>query len=732
MKKIILSIEGMTCSACSNGLEKYLSKQNGIKNVSVNLVMATANVEYDEKILDVGKIEEYVKEAGFKSLGEFKEIKTESINKKRKLMFIISTILAILMMYISMGHMINLPQVFFLNSNINHVGYISSLIILTIYFLIYGRDILRNGYKNLIHKTPNMDTLVSLGVITSFLYSIYNVYMYFKLGGSYLQQVYFESSAIVIYFVKLGRYIDGVSKNKTKEAIKNLVEITPNTAVIKENGQEKMVTLDKIKKGDILICRPGEKIAVDGIVITGSGHIDESFITGESKLVVKEKEDIVLAGSLNYDGYIEYVAEKIGKESTISEIVKLVVQASNTKKPIAKIADKIASVFVKVIIIIAIITGSIYLVIGTETSQAIISFVTVLVVACPCSLGLATPLASVVGQGICAKKGILLNKNEILEQALKIDTVVLDKTGTLTYGNIKISKVFNYTDSTNEELLKIISSLEDKSIHPISNAFKMYLDSERYEVVDYKEITGKGIYGILKGKEVLVGSLKLLEENNIEVKHKEDIESLIQNGDTVIYVAIDKKLACIIGLNDIVRETAKQVVEELKEKNIQVIMLTGDNKEIAENIAKEVNIQNVIAEVMPKDKVDAIKKLKQEGRHVLMCGDGINDSPSLTFADIGLSISSATDIAINSADVILTNNDLKGILNLLEISKEILKVIKQNLFWAFAYNILMIPIAAGVFSSIGITITPMIASLAMVFSSITVILNTLRVKFKFR
>ena len=315
---------------------------------------------------------------------------------------------------------------------------------------------------------------------------------------------------------------------------------------------------------------------------------------------------------------------------------------------------------------------------------------------------------------------------------MKIDTVVLDKTGTLTYGNIKISKVFNYTDSTNEELLKIISSLEDKSIHPISNAFKMYLDSERYEVVDYKEITGKGIYGILKGKEVLVGSLKLLEENNIEVKHKEDIESLIQNGDTVIYVAIDKKLACIIGLNDIVRETAKQVVEELKEKNIQVIMLTGDNKEIAENIAKEVNIQNVIAEVMPKDKVDAIKKLKQEGRHVLMCGDGINDSPSLTFADIGLSISSATDIAINSADVILTNNDLKGILNLLEISKEILKVIKQNLFWAFAYNILMIPIAAGVFSSIGITITPMIASLAMVFSSITVILNTLRVKLKFR
>lgn len=730
MKKIILSIDGMTCSACSNGLEKYLSKQNGIKNASVNLVMATANVEYDEKILDIEKIEEYVKEAGFKSLGEFKEIKTESINKKRNIVFIISTILAILMMYISMGHMINLPQVPFLNPNINSIGYISSLIILTIYFLIYGMDILRSGYKNLIHKTPNMDTLVSLGVITSFIYSLYNVYMYFNGNNSYLHQLYFESSAIVIYFVKLGRYIDGVSKNKTKEAIKNLVEITPNIAVIKKDGKEKIVTIDRIKKGDILICRPGEKIAVDGMVISGFGHLDETFITGESKLAEKEKDSMVLAGSLNYDGYIEYSAERIGKESTVSEIVKLVVEASNTKMPIAKTADKIASIFVPSIILIAIITAIIYLLIGAEISQTIISFVTVLVVACPCSLGLATPLASVVGQGICAKKGILLKKNEILEQALKIDTVVLDKTGTLTYGKIKISNMFNYTDITNEELLQIISALEDKSIHPISSAFKTYLDAEKYKVVDYKEITGKGIYGVLNGKEVLIGNLKLLEENNIEVVHKEDIQSLIQNGDTVIYIAIDKKLVCIIGLNDIVRENAKQIIEELQRKNIDVIMLTGDNKETAEKIAEKLNIKNIIADVMPKDKVEVIKKLKQEGKNVLMCGDGINDSPPLTLADIGLSISSATDVAINSADVILTNDDLKGILDLIIISKEILKVIKQNLFWAFAYNILMIPIAAGVFSSIGITITPMIASFAMVLSSITVILNTLRVKIK--
>lgn len=404
MKKIILSIDGMTCSACSNGLEKYLNKQNGVHNASVNLVMANATIEYDEKILNQEKIEEFVKKSGFKSLGEFKEIKIEEKGKIEKIKFIVFTILAIVLMYISMGHMINLPTFFFLDPHTNSTNYMIALFLLTICFLIYGFDIIKNGYKNLIHKTPNMDTLVGIGVITSFIYSLYNMYLVF-IGNTHLvMNLYFESASIVIYFIKLGRYIDGISKDKTKEAIQKLVKITPNTAIIKVDGQEKEVTLDEIHKGDIVVSRAGEKVAVDGEIVLGKAHLDESFITGESKPVSKETGNKVIAGSLNYDGYIEYKAEKIGKESTVSEIVRLVVEASNTKAPIAKIADTVSGYFVPAVIAIAIITFFIYIIIGQNFETAITTFVTILVVACPCSLGLATPLAIVVSEGLCATK----------------------------------------------------------------------------------------------------------------------------------------------------------------------------------------------------------------------------------------------------------------------------------------------------------------------------------------
>ena len=404
MKKIILSIDGMTCSACSNGLEKYLNKQNGIINSSVNLVMANATIMYDEKILNQEKIEEFVKEAGFKSLGEFKEIKLEKKSKTEKIKFIIFTVLAVILMYISMGHMLNLPTIPFLDPHTNSTNYMISLLILTICFIIYGYDILKNGYKNLIHKTPNMDTLVSIGVLASLLYSLYNMYMVFRGNHDLVMNLYFESASIVIYFIKLGRYIDGISKDKTKEAIQKLVEITPNTAVVKIDGVEKTVTLDEIHKGDIVVSKAGEKIAVDGEILSGKVHLDEAFITGESKPVAKEKGDKVIAGSLNYDGYVEYKAEKIGKESTVSEIVRLVVEASNTKAPIAKIADKVSGYFVPAVIIIAILSFLAYLIMGAEFESAISTFITVLVIACPCSLGLATPLAIVISEGLCASK----------------------------------------------------------------------------------------------------------------------------------------------------------------------------------------------------------------------------------------------------------------------------------------------------------------------------------------
>ncbi len=733
MKKIILSIGGMTCSACSNGLEKYLNKQKGVLNAVVNLVMANAMIEYDEKILNKEKIEEFVKQAGFKSLGEFKEIKIEKKNKKEKLMFIIFTLLAILLMYISMGHMINLPTLTIVDPYTNPINYIVCLSVLTIAFIVYGYDILKNGYKNLIHKTPNMDTLVSIGVISSLIYSIYSVYMFIKGNNSYIMNLYFESAAIVIYFIKLGRYIDGMSKEKTKEAIHKLVKITPEIAVIKVNGIEKQVTLDEINIGDIVISKPGYKIAVDGEIILGRAHLDESFITGESKPVTKEKGSKVLAGSINYDGYLEYKAERIGKNSTISEIVRLVVEASNTKAPIAKIADKVSGYFVPVVIIIAIITFVIYLLIGQDLNNAISTFVSILVVACPCSLGLATPLAIVVSEGLCASNGILVKKSEILENAQKVNTVVFDKTGTLTYGELKISEIKNYSNIEENRILQLIGSIESKSTHPIGKAFVNYLEEnklEKLEVTDFENIEGLGIIGKVDSNNLIIGNSKILKKFNIKNIYVKDEEELAKKGNSIIFVADMNKIIALIGVNDIIRENVKNTINFLNKNKIQTIMLTGDNKETAEKIAKDIGITKVIANVLPAEKARTIKELKQENRYVMMCGDGINDSPALASADIGISVKSGAEIAMDSADVILTKNDLTSIVNLIKISKKTIKNIKQNLFWAFFYNCLMIPIAIGVMKPIGISINPMLASIAMVFSSITVILNALRLRRK--
>ena len=731
MKKIILSIDGMTCSACSNGLEKYLNKQNGIMQANVNLVMANASIIYDENILNIDKLNEFVKQAGFKSLGEFKQINLEKKSKNEKIKFIVFTILAILLMYISMGHMVNLPIIEFLDVNINPINYTVCLFIFAIVFLIYGFDILKNGYKNLIHLTPNMDTLVGIGVLSSFLYSIYSMVMIINGNTENIHSLYFESTAIVIYFIKLGRYLDGMSKDKTKEAIQKLVKITPNQATIKVDGQEKIVTLDEIKKGNIVVSKPGEKIAVDGEIIEGTAHFDESFITGESKPSTKKVGDKVIAGSINYDGYIEYKAEKIGRESTISEIVRLVIEASNTKAPIAKIADTVSSYFVPAVIVIAILTFIVYLLLGYNFSDSLIRFVTVLVVACPCSLGLATPLAIVVSEGLCASNGILVKKSEVLENARKTTTIVLDKTGTITYGKLKISKIKNYSNLEDKEILRYVASIESKSTHPIGKAFEEYLQKEnivKLTVEDFENIAGFGIVGKVENRKLIIGNSKILKEYNIENKYENDEKELADEGNSIVYVADEKNILALIGVNDIIRENVIDVISKLNKEKIETIMLTGDNENTAQKIAKEIGISKVISNVLPAQKTEVIKKLRSENNFVIMCGDGINDSPALASADIGISVNSGTDIAMDSSDVILTKNDLNGILNLINISKKTVRNIKQNLFWAFFYNVLMIPIAMGVFSGFGITITPMMASIAMMFSSITVILNALRLK----
>lgn len=731
MKKIILSIDGMTCSACSNGLEKYLNKQDGIEIAVVNLVMANATIKYDEKKLDISKIEEFIKKAGFKSLGEFKQIDLNKKKKSKRLLFITYTILAILLMYISMWHMINLPIIPLFDIHQNSVNYMFALLVISMLFLVYGFDIIKNGYKNLIHRTPNMDTLVGIGVLTSFLYSLYNMCMVLNGDHEKIIFLYFESSAIVIYFIKLGRYIDGISKDKTKEAISKLVTITPNKATIKINDELKEVTLDEIKKDDIVVCKPGEKIAVDGIIVNGKAHLDESFITGESKPRLKEIDDRVIAGSINYDGYIEYTAERIGKESTVSEIVKLVLEASNTKAPLSKIADKVSGYFVPIVIGIAIITFLIYLLNGENITNAITTFVTILVVACPCSLGLATPLAIIVSEGLCATNGILVKKSEILENAKKTNTVIFDKTGTLTYGKLKISEICNFSNMDNSELMRLAGSIENKSIHPIAKAFTQYSKEKNIALSDideFENIAGMGIVANVNNEKIIVGSSKIVDKYNIKNNYKVDEQKLAENGNSIVYIANENDILGLIGVNDIIRDESIELIKTLKDMNIETIMLTGDNKETAERIADKIGIKRTISDVLPKDKANIIKELKKDNRFVMMCGDGINDSIALAYSDIGISVNDGTDIAMDSADVILTKNDLNCIINLINISKKTVRIIKQNLFWAFFYNCLMIPVAIGLLKPIGIFINPMIASLAMVLSSITVILNTLRLR----
>lgn len=731
MKKINLKIGGMSCSACSNGLEKYLNKQTGVISASVNLVMANALIEYDEGVLNRKKIEKFVKEAGFESLGLFDEFEKNSSPKMSKLWFVIMTALAVILMYISMGSMIGLPEIPFLAMHIHDKAFASSLLILTVPFLVYGFDIIKSGFKNLFHRTPNMDTLVTLGVLTSLIYSIFSVVMIFMGHHHYIHRLYFESAAIVIYFIKLGRYIDSVSKDKTKEAIQSLVQITPKDAVIKTAEGEKKVTIDEIQKGDTVICKPGERIAVDGTITFGKTHLDESFITGESKPAAKEIGAKVIAGSINYDGYIEYSAERIGKESTISEIVHIVTEASSAKIPLARIADRISSYFVPTIIGIAILSFVGYLAAGQGFNAALNTFVTVLVVACPCSLGLATPLAIVVSEGRCAKNGILIKKGDVLETASKINKVIFDKTGTLTYGNLKISRVIDFGKMPEKDMMSLVCSAEAKSSHPISKAFAEYAkdntltlsEPERFENID-----GMGIRTVIDGKSYYFGNAKLLAKYGIENDRLDDANALADEGNTLVYVADEVQILSIIGINDIIRDNVDRLIRTLHSFHVEPIMLTGDNEQTAKKIAAQAGIDHVISGVLPAEKGNVIKELKAEGDKVMMIGDGINDSPALALSDIGVSVNSGSDIAMNSADVILMNDDLMKIPELIRTSRATVRNIKKNLFWAFFYNCLMIPIAIGALKHFNITINPMIASLAMTLSSFTVIINALRLR----
>ena len=759
MKKVLLKIGGMTCSACSSGLEKYLNKQDGIESAAVNLVMNNANIQYDEQKLTLEQIEKFIEKAGFESLGIDNFQKEEKKQNNQKYKLIALGVLAIITLYISMGHMIGLPAIPFLNMHENPINYAIVLLILSIVACTFGWNILKNGYKNLVHKSPNMDTLVGLGVLSSILYSLYATFMILKGNHEYVNNLYYESAVIIIFFIKIGKYVENRNKDKTKEAISQLMMITPKHATVLRNGKQVQVTIDEIKEGDIVICRPGEKIAVDGEIVEGITHIDESFITGESMPVKKEKGKKVIAGSINYEGTIEYKAEKIGKESTVSEIVKLVVEATSTKAPIAKIADKISGIFVPVIMIIAVLSGIIWLAINRDVAWAINVFISVLVVACPCSLGLATPLSIVIASGESSKKGILIKNSEALENAHKVKTVVFDKTGTLTKGKLSLSKINNYTEnySNSQELkanglenvetdsnekgkklsdnniIKLVASIETKSEHPIARSIVEEANERKIElekVKEFQNFAGLGVTALYNGEKYIIGNKKLIKQNNIEISQQvlKDEEKLQKAGNSILFVAKENILIALLGVKDNVKENAKDVVSKLKLFGINVVMLTGDNKKTAKAIANSIGIDSVIAEVMPKDKAKTIENLKKNNELVMMCGDGINDSVSLVKADVGVSVGSGTDVAMDSSNVVLMNNNLEKIVDLIEISKKTIRNIKQNLFWAFFYNLCMLPIAVGVLSPLGITINPMMASIAMTISSVTVTLNSLNLK----
>lgn len=715
MKNIILNVGGMTCSGCSAGLEKYLNKQDGIFSASVNLVLATVKIEYDENLLDVNKLNKFIGEAGFTSYGE-----EYNKNKRRpeRLVLLIYTVLTILLMYISMGNMFKIKMPNIIDMHSNPIIYAVSLAVITFLYFIYGFDIIKSGIKNLVNKMPNMDSLIMIGVIVNYLYSLFNMILVFRGDMNGLHHLYFEASAMTILFVKIGRFIDKNNRIKATDAVKGLVSVTPKNAVKLVDGEEKTVTINEISKGDIIVCRPGEKIAVDGIVRKGRTNINEALITGESKPVHKEIGDEVIAGSINCNGYIEYEAVRIGRETNISNIVKMVVEATNSKTEIQKFVDKVSGIFVPAIFIIAVLASILNFVIIKDISIAVNVFVTVLVVACPCALGIATPLAMVVSIGKLSRNGIFIKSSESLEILNGIKNIVFDKTGTLTNGKFSV-----VDKNISDENMQILQSIEFNSKHPIAQSICEFSDFNKIEVTNFREIEGYGLQADIGNSTYYVGSLKFVKEQCINNIYGNDEEKFLSNGYTIVYLFNNDGVLGIVGLADTVKDGVKELIQELKNMNKNIYMLTGDNEAAAKIIANEIGIDNVESNLTPKQKLVYVSNMNDDTNSVMMVGDGINDSPSLKAAAIGVSVEGGSDVSADSSDIILMNSNIGIISLLLKVGKKTNRIIKQNLFWAVFYNCLMIVIATGL---LPIHINPMIASMAMMMSSLMVVFNSLR------
>lgn len=764
MKKETYDITGMSCAACSARIEKGISGMEGMQQCSVNLLKNSMTVSYDEAELDSGKIIHQVEDIGYgaslhqtqgsKTTGRGKNGATDAAAaaaKQMKQRLIVSLVFTIPLFYISMGHMAGWPLPSWLLGARNHMIFAFTQFLLVLPVLIAGGHYFKNGLKNLWHRSPNMDSLIALGSGAAFVYGIYAIYKIawgfsiedMDMVETFGMNLYFESSAMILTLITLGKFMEARAKSKTSEAITKLMDLAPKTAKVLRNGQEEEISVDDVQNGDILVVRDGDTVPVDGKITEGFASVDESAITGESLPVDKQTGDPVTGGTINRTGYFQMEATAVGEHTTLSKIIQLVDDATSSKAPIAKLADRVSSVFVPVVITIALLAAILWLLAGQSFEFALSVAISVLVISCPCALGLATPTAIMVGTGRGAAKGILIKSAEALEITHSIDTVVLDKTGTVTQGKPVVTDVIaleadgkaaGENTQAYTELLQLAFSLEKMSSHPLAEAIvkKAEACSAAFqEVSDYEMIPGQGIAGTIDKARCLAGNRKLMETNRIDISVAAGLqEKLADEGKTPLYFAQGGKFLGVIAAADVVKPTSREAIARLQEMGMDVIMLTGDNARTAEAIKKQVGIKTVIADVLPQDKEEKVRQLQEQGHKVAMVGDGINDAPALARADVGIAIGAGTDVAIESADIVLMKSDLMDAASAVSLSRAVIRNIKQNLFWAFFYNAIGIPVAAGVlYPAFHILLNPMIGAAAMSFSSVSVVSNALRLRF---
>ncbi|MFH1332557.1 MAG: heavy metal translocating P-type ATPase [archaeon] len=723
IKKINLAIGGMHCASCATTIERALNKTEGVKSANVNLTTERATVDYDPEKVNVNKLIEVVKSKGYSAqpAAEKIDVKKEELKKRKeiqkiKYLFITSAIFATPALLISMFLMIP------------YKPYILFILSTPVQFFV-GSGFYKGAWHALKNKTSNMDTLIAVGTSAAYFYSIY-----LMITAGMEAETYFEISAVLITLVMLGKYLEARAKGKTSEAIKKLMKLAPKTATIIRNGKEVTIKVDDVKAGDIVIVKPGERIPVDGIITAGESSIDESMITGESIPVEKKKGSTVIGGTINKHGSFHFKATKVGAETTLAHIIKLIEEAQGQKAPIQRFADQVSAYFVPIVIIIAIITFVTWFGIFHATIPfSLLAAVAVLVIACPCALGLATPTAIMVGTGKGAQAGVLIKGGEALETAHKLDAIIFDKTGTITRGEPEVTDVVSLGKMSGKEVLTIAASIEKNSEHPLADAIveKGKHENVRFEkVTKFKAIPGKGITGQVGKKKILFGNVKLMKENKVSV-NENSVSRMEEEGKTVMILAVDKKAAGIIAVADTIKKEAPTAIAKLKKMKIDLYMITGDNKRTANAIARKAGITKVFAEVMPEDKVNYVKMLQQKNKKVAMVGDGINDAPAIAQADIGIAMGSGTDVALETGNIVLMKNDLNDVVKAIRLSRFTMKKIRQNMFWALFYNVLGIPIAAGIlYPFTGWLLSPMIAGGAMALSSVSVVSNSLLLKYK--